>query len=99
MTALTSGLSMPIPNDDGEEEEEEEEENESGKKRKKRSKSDGTDILSMIARLNDEAEKKAEDVEFWFGVMQEFFAFLKQDSRFVAKVLDELNRYCHHIQR
>ena len=47
----------------------------------------------MIERLNKEAEAKAEEVEFWYGIIQTFFTFLKEDGSFVAMITDEGNRF------
>lgn len=85
-------LEDPEDGDDDDEEEGDDDEKDK-KKRKKKSQSKGSDILSMIAKLNEAAEAKAEDVEYWYGVMQQFFSFLKEDSRFVAKVQDEYGRF------
>lgn len=89
---LTVDPELEDPDDDDDDDDDGDDEGEDNGK-KKRSQSAGPDIICMIAKLNDEAEKKAEDVEFWYGIMLEFFAFLKEDSRFVAKVQDELNRF------
>ena len=75
-------------------EENEDEEGPDGKKKKGGKKGPGgTDILAMIKRLNEEAEAKAEEVEFWYGIIQTFFNFLKEDGSFVAMITDEGNRF------
>lgn len=65
-----------------------------GKKKKGGKKGPGgTDILAMIERLNNEAEAKAEQVEFWYGIIQKFYAYLKEDASFVAMITDEGGRF------
>lgn len=78
--------------DDGQDDEQED--GPDGKKKKGGKKGPGgTDILAMIERLNKEAEAKAEEVEFWYGIIQTFFTFLKEDGSFVAMITDEGNRF------
>ena len=75
------------------EDEGEEDDGEGKKKRRGKKGPGGTDILAMIERLNSQAEAKAEEVEFWYGITQTFFAFLKEDGSFVAMITDEGNRF------
>ena len=84
-------LEEPQKNDG---EESEEDGGPDGKKKKDGKKGPGgMDILAMIKRLNEQAEAKAEQVEFWYGIIQTFFNFLKEDGGFVAMITDEGNRF------
>ena len=79
--------------DEGDEDGEEEEGDENGKKRRKKGKSNGMDIIGMLEKLNSQAETQAERVEYWYGIILQFFAFLEEESSFVAKIQDEYGRF------
>ena len=84
-------LEEPEPKDGDDEDDGGEED---GKKKKGgKNGPGGSDVLAMIERLNSEAEAKAEQVEFWYGIIQQFFAYLKEDSSFVAMITDEGGRF------
>lgn len=68
------------------------EDDDTGKKCKKKKKGDSdADIIAMIERLNEKSDAEAESVEYWRGVMNQFFTFLKSGAEgesFIAKISD-----------
>lgn len=68
------------------------EDDDTGKKGKKKKKGDSdADIIAMIERLNEKSDAEAESVEYWRGVMNQFFTFLKSGAEgesFIAKISD-----------
>ena len=90
---LTVDPELEEPQKPDSEDENESDGSESKKKKGGRRGPGGVDVLAMIERLNREAEAKAEQVEFWYGSIQTFFAFLKEDGSFVAMITDEGNRF------
>ena len=92
LIGLTVDTELEEPGDEGEDLDGVDDEEESGKKRKKKTKSDGeVDIIAMITRLNEQSDVEAESVEYWRGIMNQFFTFLKtgtEGESFVAKISD-----------
>lgn len=92
LIGLTVDTELEEPERGEDDDEGDSEDDDTGKKGKKKKKGDSdADIIAMIERLNEKSDAEAESVEYWRGVMNQFFTFLKSGAEgesFIAKISD-----------